>query len=47
MCTVKLRTKIMRKSTVLHKNRERERERASQFLTWATYILRLRDKLYN
>ena len=55
MCTANLRTKTYerkqcvissqkkKKNSVLYKNRER----ASHFLTWAAYILRLRDKLYN
>ena len=43
----KFENKIFLEKTVLYKNRERERERAYHFLTWAAYILRLRDKLYN
>ena len=43
----KFENKKLREKTVLYKNTERERERASHFLTWAAYILRLRDKLYN
>ena len=54
MCTANLRTKTYegkqcvissqkKKKTVCHIKTERE----LHFLTWAAYILRLRDKLYN
>ena len=46
MCTVNLRTKNYERKQCYIKT-QRERERASHFLTWAAYILRLRDKLYN
>ena len=39
----KFENKIFLEKTVLYKNRER----ASHFLTWVAFILRLRDKFYN